>query len=123
MIVVGSCGWLEYLDDGPNAGRFAEALEDPDQLIIPSVCLYEVFRKTLREIDRDAAVEVIAIMRQSRVVPLSDNLACHAAELAHELKLALADSVILATARQMEAILWTQDAHFEGLSGVKYFKK
>lgn len=121
--LVDSSGWLEYFVDGPNARRFAEPLSDPDKLIVPTVSLYEVFRVVLRERGEDDAVRAAALMGRGREVPLSASLALEAARLAHEGRLAMADGIILATARSTRAVLWTQDADFEGMAGVRYFSK
>ena len=121
--LVDSSGWLEYFADGPNARRFAEPLSDPDKLIVPTVSLYEVFRVVLRERGEDDAVRTAALMGRGREVPLSSALALEAARLAHEGGLAMADGIILATARSNRAVLWTQDADFEGMAGVRYFAK
>ena len=124
MNVVDSCGWLEYFADGPNADFFAPVLEDTDgALVVPTLCLYEVFKNILGQFDRKQAVEKVAIMRQGVVAALDDDLAIHAAVLSHELKLPMADSVILATAWSFDAVLWTQDAHFEHVEGVRYCAK
>ena len=121
--LVDSSGWLEYFTDGPNAGSFAEPLSAPDRLVVPTVSLYEVFRIVLRERGEDDAIRAAALMHQGREIPLSSALAIEAARLAHELGLAMADGIILATARSTGAVLWTQDADFEGLARVRYFAK
>jgi predicted nucleic acid-binding protein len=120
MNVVDSSGWLEYLADGPNAGFFAKALEATAVLIVPTMSLYEVFKRVLQQRNEGDALQVVALMQQGRVVELSGELALAAAHLSVQLGLPLADSVMLATARACEAVLWTQDADFEGLPGVKY---
>ena len=121
--LVDSSGWLEYFTDGPNAECFAEPLSDPDRLVVPTISLYEVFRVVLRERGEDDAIRAAALMRRGREIPLSPALALEAARLAHEGGLAMADGIILATARSSGATLWTQDADFEGLAGVRYFAK
>ena len=121
--LVDSSGWLEYFTDGPNAECFAEPLSEPDRLVVPTISLYEVFRVVLRERGEDDAIRAAALMRRGREVPLSSALALEAARLAHESGLAMADGIILATARSSGATLWTQDADFEGLAGVRYFAK
>lgn len=124
MNLVDSCGWLEYFAGGPNAGFFAPALEaDRDTLLVPTLCLYEVFKNVLAQFGREQAVEKIAVMRQGIVLSLDDSLALDAAVLSHALKLPMADSVILATARSQNSTVWTQDAHFAGLDGVRYCAK
>ena len=123
MNIVDSCGWLEYFADGPNADRFAGPLEETSTLIVPSICIYEVFRRLLQQRGRSDALEAVAVMRQATVVPLTETLAMEAAALGNDLKLPLADSVILATARAAEAVLWTQDTHFASIAGVQYFER
>ena len=121
--LVDSSGWLEYFSEGPNAGRFAEPLSDPARLVVPTISLYEVFRVVLRARGEDDALRAVVLMQQGREVPLSSVLALEAALLAHEMRLAMADAVILATARATGATLWTQDVDFEGIAGVRYFAK
>ena len=120
MNVVDSSGWLEYFAGGPNAGFFATAIENVEQLVVPTVSIYEVFKRVLQQRDKDAALAVVAIMSQGLVVDLDTTLAMSAATLSPMLKLAMADSIILATARVYGATLWTQDAHFAGLDDVNY---
>jgi len=57
-------------------------------------------------------------MLQGTTVDLDSALAPSAAKLSLELRLPLADSCILATARRLEAVLWTQDEDFEGIESV-----
>jgi predicted nucleic acid-binding protein len=123
MNVVDSCGWLEYFADGENASFFAPAIEDSAQLIVPSLCLFEVFKRILQQRTEQDALRAIALMRQAKVVDLNDSLALSAARLSANARLALADSIILCTAQQQGATLWTQDAHFEGMDGVRYVAK
>lgn len=120
MNVVDSSGWLEYFADGPAAGFFAPAIERPAELVVPTLSLYEVFKRVLQQRDEGAALNAVALMQQGTVVDLSAPLALSAAALGAALKLPLADSVIYATARAFEATLWTQDADFEGLPHVRY---
>ena len=123
MNVVDSSAWLEYFADGPNAGFFAPAIEATDELVVPSICLLEVFKRVCQQRGEGPALQVVAVMQQGRVVDLDSALALMAAKIGSDTKLALADSVVLATARQAEATLWTQDADFEGLPGVKFREK
>ena len=120
MNVVDSSGWIEFFNDGPNASFFAGAIEAVDQLIVPSLSLLEVYRFVLRGAGRDPALEVAAVMRQGRVIDLDESIALDAAELSVHHRLPLADSVIYATARSKDAVLWTQDSDFEGLEDVEY---
>jgi predicted nucleic acid-binding protein len=121
--VVDSSGWLEYLADGPNANFFAPAIEDIAHLIVPAISLLEVFKRILQQRTEHDALQAAALMQQGQVVPLDTTLSLSAARLGHELKLPLADSVILATARSHGAILWTQDSDFDGVDGVRYISK
>jgi predicted nucleic acid-binding protein len=121
--VVDSSGWLEYLADGSNGPFFADVLLDLPKLIVPSISIFEVFRKMLRERGKERALEAAGVMRGGRVIDLDVNLAVNAARLGELYKLPLADSVIYATAQAHDAVLWTQDAHFEGLPEVRYQPK
>lgn len=123
MNVVDSSAWLEYFADGPNARYFANPIEDTEHLLVPSICMLEVFKKILTEKGETAALEKAAHMHQATVIDLDPSIALNAAKLGFTLSLPLADSVVLATARVHKAILWTQDSDFEGMEGVKYFRK
>jgi predicted nucleic acid-binding protein len=121
--VVDSSGWLEYFANGSNADFFAAPLADTSALIVPAISIFEVFKRVLSQRDEADALQVAALMRQGRVVPLDEALALSAAKLSFELKLPMADSIMLATARQFEAQLWTQDADFAAIPGVRYVAK
>jgi predicted nucleic acid-binding protein len=123
MNLVDSCGWLEYYADGPNADFYAGAIEDIDNLIVPVICIYEVFRKILQQRGEAPALQAVALMHQGLVVDLSSPLALSAAKIGVELKMPLADSIILATARVHNATVWTQDAHFKDIEGIRYVGK
>jgi predicted nucleic acid-binding protein len=121
--LVDSSAWLEFLADGPSSARFAPIIQAVDDLLVPTVVLLEVSRRVLQQRGEDAALQVAALLHQGRVVPLDSPLALAAANLGVSLKLPLADSIILATARQYGATIWTMDADFEGIDGVKYIPK
>jgi predicted nucleic acid-binding protein len=123
MNLVDSSAWLAYFADEPAAGFFAEAIEDADLLIVPSVCIYEVFKVVMRERGEDDAFSAIAAMHQSTIVDLDADLAIEAAAIGLEEGLAFADSVIYTIAKKNNATLWTQDAHFRGKPGVRYRAK
>lgn len=123
MNVVDSSAWLEYFGDGPNASEFAGAIESPADLVVPSLTLFEVFKRTHQVSDETTALDAVALMMQGRVVDLTPAIAVAAATLSLESGLAMADSIILATARAEGATLWTQDAHFDGLDDVEFRSK
>ena len=123
MNVVDSSGWLEYFADGPNADFFAPAIEDVSSLIVPTISLHEVFKRVLQQRGEGEALQAIAVMMEGRVVELTAEIALEAARLSVERRLPMADSVMLATARAYDAVLWTQDADFEGMEGVRYVAK
>lgn len=120
MNVVDSSAWLEYFADGPNAEEFAPVVEDPASLLVPSITVFEVFKRIRAQRDSEIALHAVSQMRKGRVIDLDADLAVAAADLSADLKLPLADSVILATARAFSATLWTQDSDFDGLEGVEY---
>lgn len=122
MNVVDSSGWLEFFADGPNANAFASPLGARTSLVVPSITIYEVFKVVMRQRGEDAALQAAALMQQGMIADLSPSLAMVAAKTSLENALPMADSIILATARFHNATLWTQDDHFAGLQGVRYFR-
>ena len=122
MNVVDSSGWLEYFTDGRNSDFFAPAILDTDELVVPAISIYEVFKRILRDSAERDALSMIAIMSRGLVVPLDMEISLNAAKLSIELRIPMADSIILATARAYNAVLWTQDSDFRGLEGVEYIE-
>ena len=121
--VVDSSAWLEYLADGAGAAHFAGAIETVDRLIVPAICLLEVFRVVLRQRGESDALQAVALMQQGTVIDLDSSLALSAAKLGVDHKLPLADSIVYATARLVGGMVWTQDADCEGLPNVEYVPK
>lgn len=120
MNVVDSSGWLEYLADGPNADFFAKPILATAELVVPTLSLYEVFKRVMQQRGEGDALQAVALMQQGTVIDLSTSLALSAARLSLTEKIPMADSVMLATARTYSATLWSQDADFEHVAGVKY---
>lgn len=120
MNVVDSSGWLEYFADESNADFFAPAIENMAELVVPSISLYEVFKRIHQQRGEDAALRAITVMLQGLVAELDTALALNAAKISVNLRLPMADSVMLATAHAFEAALWTQDAHFKDIADVRY---
>jgi predicted nucleic acid-binding protein len=118
--VVDSSAWLEYFANGPNASFFARPIERPGELVIPSLTIYEVFKRVLQQRTEAEALHAVAVMQQGQVVDLDARLAMSAARLSLETRLPMADRIVLTTARQYAATLWTQDADFDGVEGVQY---
>lgn len=123
MNLVDSSGWLEFFADGANASFFATPLKMVDELVVPKISVYEVFKSVLRQRDESAGLQAVALMKQGQVIELTTNIAMTAAKLSLEHSIPMADSIILATGRLHEATIWTQDADFKGLEGVKYIRK
>ena len=123
MNIVDSSGWIEYIADASNADFFEPAILDSENLFVPTICLYEVFKRVLQEFGEERALDAMGIMSLGTIVDLDRQIAVYAAHISNELKLAMADSIILATARACDATLWTQDEHFKGIEGVRYKEK
>ena len=123
MNVVDSSAWLEYFANGPNASFFATAIEQTDELLVPSLTLYDVFKRILQQRDEGQALQAVAVMQQSTVVDLDGRIALDAARISCNNRLPMADSIILATARAHSATIWTQDADFKDLPGVQYRRR
>ena len=117
--VVDSSAWLEYFADTRRAKHFESPLEDTENLVVPVITIYEVFKKILREKGEHIALQIVVQMQAGTVVDLDLSLALEAGLQ----RLPLADSLIYATAQRYDATLWTQDEHFKGLPGVRYFSK
>ena len=120
MNIVDTSGWIEYFFSGANASFFSAPIEDTDNLLVPVICLYEVFKKVNAVADEAKALQTIAQMKQGRVLDLTEDVALRASLVSLKHKLPMADSLIFATAGAQKALLWTQDEHFRGLPDVKY---
>jgi toxin FitB len=123
MNVVDSSGWVEYFFDSPRADLFASAIEDVTKLLIPVVSIFEVHKVLGRKLPAGAVISCLDVMRQGRVLDLTDRRAVAAADIAAKHKLAMADAVIYSMAREFDGTLWTQDVDYDGLVGVKFFEK
>ncbi len=123
MNVIDSSAWLSYFANDKNAKNFANAIEDVEHLIVPSITLTEVFKVVCRQADENKALVVIAHMQQGNVIALNEELSLSAARFGLKHKLPLADSIIYATACKHKAEIWTQDVDFKNLLQVNYFAK
>ena len=123
MNVVDTSGWLAYFADEPEAKYFHKQLCTTSTLIVPTISIYEVFKVVLREATENEALQAVAAMQKGQVIDLTTSLAISASKLSLTHKLPMADSIILATAKEYKAILWTMDSDFKGIQGVKYFAK
>ena len=122
MNIVDSSGWIEYFFEGPNASFFAKPIERTDELLVPVICLYEVFKKISQVADETRALKAFAQMQPGRGLELNENVALKGASIGLKYKLAMADSFIYAMGQIEEAIVWTQDRDFQGLPGVQLAK-
>jgi predicted nucleic acid-binding protein len=123
MNLVDTSGWLEYIADSINSVNYEKAIVNIEELIVPTIVLYEVFKKILNDHNEDKALLVTAHMKLGCVVELDESIAINAAKISSEKKLPMADSIIYATAERFNAVIYTQDDHFSTLNNVKYFKK
>lgn len=123
MNVVDSSGWLEYFTRGKNVGFFAPIVTETDTLVVLTVCMYEVFKRLLTQRGEEDALQAIGIMSLGIIADTTREVAVNAAYISYDLKIAMADSIILATARAYNATLWTQDSDFKGIGGVQYIER
>ena len=123
MNIVDSSGWLEYFSAGTNATFFIPVIQETDSLVVPTICMDEVFKRLLIQRNEEAALQAVGLMSLGTIVDLNQEISINAAQITVEHKIAMTDSIILATTRSYEATLWTQDADFEGIEGVKYIEK
>ncbi|HEY4641088.1 MAG TPA: type II toxin-antitoxin system VapC family toxin [Thermoanaerobaculia bacterium] len=120
MIIIDSSGWIEFFTDGPLSDEYARRLRTLSSVLTPTIVLYEVYKRLRRELSEDDAVIAVSAMQRTRVIDLNQEIALTAADLSLDHGLAMADSIILATARMHRAELVTSDADFDGIAGVTY---
>jgi predicted nucleic acid-binding protein len=123
MNIVDSSGWLSYFADEPSAKHFQIPLQDTELLVVPSITIYEVSKVVLRESGENEALQAVAAMQKGSIIELTTRLAIAASKISLQHKLPMADSIILATARDCSATIWTQDIDFKDIPGVNYFQK
>ncbi len=123
MNIVDSSGWLEYFGKGKNGEIFFPIIQKTKELIVPTITIYEVFKRVSILRNEEDALKAVGIMTTGMVVDLSQEIAIQAAILSIEKKLPMADSLIMATSYYFQATLWTQDEHFKGMDGVEYIQK
>lgn len=123
MNLVDSSAWLEYFADSENAQHFSSAIENSENLLVSVINIYEVYKKITHERNENLALQAVALMQQAQIIPATSEIALLAAKASIQYKIPMADSIIFATAQLHNATVWTQDADFENLPNVKYFKK
>jgi predicted nucleic acid-binding protein len=119
MRIIDSCGWLEYFLGGPLGPTFRAHVQQ-DDVMVPTVVLFEVYKVIKRDVSERKAEEAIVQMKTRRCVPLTDDVALLAADLALEHRLAMGDAFVLASAQVHDATLITSDFHFADMPGVEY---
>ena len=123
MLLIDSSGWLEFFMDGPLAGAYAQHLKRPDDVLTPTIVLYEVYKVIKRQRSEEEALTVVAQMGKTHVVALSETIALTAADASLTYRLAMADAIVYATALTHKAKLITSDADLASLPGVIYHEK
>ena len=123
MIVIDSSGWVEFFTNGTLADEYAARIRAIGAIVTPTIVLYEVYKRLKRDVSEEDALVAVGAMRRSRVIPLDDSLALTAADVSLALGLAMADAIVLATARAFDAELITSAADFAGVPGVTYLRR
>ena len=123
MHVVDSSGWIEFFTAGRNGPAFREVISERASLVVPTIAIYEVCKVLARSLDAALMTSCLDVMRMGRVVDFTDARAVAAAQVARQHRLALADAAMYAIAVEHGATLWTQDADYDGLPGVRYLPK
>jgi predicted nucleic acid-binding protein len=123
VIVIDSSGWIEFFTGGPLADTYASRLRNLSSIVTPVIVIYEVYKRLKRELSEDDAIVAVSAMQRTQVVAIDQQVALNAADLSLEKGLAMADALVLATARKFDAELITSDRDFDGISGVTYLKK
>jgi predicted nucleic acid-binding protein len=123
MIIVDSCGWLEWFTDGKLANQYKEYLADPDNILMPVIIIYEVYKIIKREVGEEKALLAAGYMKRSQVIPFDDTLALVAADIALQEKLAMADAIIVAISRVHNCRIISSDVDLKEQSNVEYIPK
>ena len=123
MILIDTCGWIEWLTNGALANQYEPYFKDIESIIVPTSIQFELYKWASRLKNKQEALKVIALTEQGKVIPLTTSLSLLAGDLAQEYTLSFADAIIYATAQNEQAELITSDDHFLNLPGVVYLKK
>lgn len=123
MNVVDTSGWLEYFEGGQNADYFAAPVINIEEVIVPTICIYEISKVILRESDENHLLQALAAIQKGRIVDITSSISIAAAKVSLKYKLPMADSIIYATAQRFNATVWTQDIDFKDLENVNYIPK
>jgi len=110
MIIVDSCGWLEWFTDGKLADRYKDYLASQEKLLIPAIIIYEVYKVLKRETTEEKALLVVGYMKNASVIPFDDHLAIATADIALQEKLAMADAIIVAVSRAHNCRIISSDS-------------
>ena len=120
MIIVDSCGWLEWFTSGKLADKYEKYLADQENMLTPAIVLYEVYKILKREVGEEKALLAAGYMKNSPVIPLDELIALAAADIALRNSLAMADAIIVATAQANNCKIITSDADLKDQPGVVY---
>jgi predicted nucleic acid-binding protein len=123
MNIVDSSCWIEYLMDTEIGANVAPIIENAGELIVPTITLYEAFKKLLAEKGEEYALDVVAYMQTGTVIELNSGLSLSAAQISRNYKLPMADSIIYATSQRYSAIIFSCDKHYKDIPGIRYFSK
>jgi len=122
MIIVDSCGWIEYLADSSLAAQYEKYLQKPEEIITPSIVVYEVYKKVKKEKGEELALSIVAQMEKTKLVPLDEEIALLAADLSLTHSLPLADAIVYATAQRENVEVVSSDSHFKKLDNVIFLE-
>lgn len=120
MVIVDSCGWLEWFSDGILAEKYQKHLENKKELLVPTIVLYEVYKVLKREVGEEKALLAFGHMKSSEVIPFGESLALQAADLSITNNLAMADAIVYASALENNCKLITSDSDLKGLPHVTF---
>lgn len=119
-VLVDTCGWIEWLTAGKQADFFGDYLKKTHTLVVPTILQFELYKWVCRERDENLALEVIGLTEQGMVIPFDTSAALHAADIARQHRLAMADAIIYSTALRHNAVLVSADQHFSKLPDVRF---
>jgi len=121
LILIDSYGWLEYFLEGSLADKYAKYVEEAneDNYVTPTIVVYEVFKRIHCIQGEQSALEAYSQLTRTKIVELTSEIALEAAEISLAANLGMADSIVLATAREFNAEILTSDKHLKDFKECK----
>lgn len=122
-VLIDSWAWIEYIKSSKAGEKVKQILEEEQDILTSSINLAEVYRKLLADMPRESHQLCQKIMKCAIIIPVSSEIALHAAKIKHEKKMGMADAIVAATAEKEHAQILTGDPDFKDFANVIFLKR